>query len=736
MRQCLLLTHGDAIDKESPSYRTGNLERPGWLRASAWLVMRIFDSLRKRVDAFLFHGRNVRKQAEPEHDRIVGILESITDGFFALDRRWRYTYVNQQAEQLVGRRREELLGKVVWDAFPALIGSIWEREYYRAVGQQVSVHFEEFYSPLNTWFETHAYPSDDGLIIYIRSINDRKRAEQALCARARQQAAVAALGQQALFGGDISALLEAAVHTLSSTLEVELTKVLELIPVRQELVMRAGVGWKEGVGYRVAAGDLSQAGYTLMSQGPVVVEDLAMEKRFHGPRLLLDHGVISGMSVIIPGRETPFGILGVHTTRKRAFTDDDVHFLQAVANVLAEAIERKRGEAALAESEQRFRELAENVREVFYITAIHPRQILYVNPAYEAIWGYSCASLYAQPDSWLKLVHPEDRSRLSKSFGGRDISFFDEEYRIVRPDGKVRWIHDRSSPVVDESGQPYRVVGIAEDVTESKEAAEAARRISASEASVRARDQVLAVVAHDLRNPLNTVSMAAALLETTELTPEGRVRLAGTIKRAAATGERLIQDLLDVARIEAGQLSIDREAIEVASVLSEACDAFFQSAAEKSIVLECVAGISDMPSVLGDRDRILQVLGNLLSNAIKFTPAGGRIVVQAKRCPDGIQFSVKNTGHGIAPEAVPHIFDRFWRSRPADRRGLGLGLAIVEGIIRAHDGRVWAESEIGKGSVFYFTLPVDPARKAIGICVGAEAGGATEVLRTGIRSSF
>jgi PAS domain S-box-containing protein len=692
-------------------YASGNLERLMIFVLATPLVVATLGNLRKRLDDLLLRERNLRRQAEAEHERAVGIIESITDGFFALDRQWRYTYVNQQAEQLVGRTREDLLGKVVWDAFPPLVGSTWDREYHRAVEQRVSVHFEEFYPPLDTWFETHAYPSEEGLTIYIQSINKRKRAELASQVRARQQAALASLGQEALLGGDIRSLFDAAVRTVAATLEIELVKILELLPDGEELVMRAGVGWRDGVEHRVDAGARSQAGFTLVSDTPVVVEDLSTERRFEGPPLLIEHGVVSGISVIIAGHERPFGVLGAHTRKKRVFPEDDIHFLQTVANVLAEAIERKRGEAALAESEQRFRQIAENVREVFYIRTVHPAQVLYINPAYETVWGRPCASLYAQPNSWLEAIHPDDRPGIERSLPVRDGGFFDGEYRVVRPDGAVRWIHARSSSILDESGSPYRVVGIAEDVTESKEAEEAARRLAASEASIRARDEVLAVVAHDLQNPLNSISMAATLLERTELPPEKRGLHARTIKRAVGTAVRLIQDLLDVARIEAGQLSIELETLDVASLVSEACDAFVQPANEKSIALECTVS-ADVPHASGDRDRILQVLGNLLSNAIKFTPQGGRILVRVQRCPDGIEFSVEDTGPGIDREALPNVFDRFWRARPSDRKGLGLGLAIVKGIVSAHRGRVWAKSEIGKGSVFYFSLPVDSTCEA------------------------
>jgi two-component system CheB/CheR fusion protein len=186
---------------------------------------------------------------------------------------------------------------------------------------------------------------------------ERTRAEQELTVRARQQTAIAQLGLRALpMHIDLDTLLTEAVALVARTLDVEYCKVLELLPDGTALRMCAGVGWKEGtVGHAiVSAGGDSQAGYTLLTGGPVIVEDLRAETRFHGPPLLLDHGVVSGMSVIIYNHHGPFGVLGAHTTKQRVFTVDDQHFLQAIANVLAAAISRQRSEAARQQLLQRF----------------------------------------------------------------------------------------------------------------------------------------------------------------------------------------------------------------------------------------------------------------------------------------------------------------------------------------------------------------------------------------------
>jgi signal transduction histidine kinase len=166
----------------------------------------------------------------------------------------------------------------------------------------------------------------------------------------------------------------------------------------------------------------------------------------------------------------------------------------------------------------------------------------------------------------------------------------------------------------------------------------------------------------------------------------------------------MIDDLLDISRIEAGRLAIDPAPEPVGPIVREAIETHRASAEEHGI--ELGFRLDDpLPPVIADRDRVLQVLGNLLANAVKFTPAGGRVEVGASREGEEVRWWVEDSGPGIPPEHLPHLFDRFWQARRSHRRGLGLGLAIVKGLVEAHGGRVWVESEPGRGSRFQFTLP-------------------------------
>ena len=236
------------------------------------------------------------------------------------------------------------------------------------------------------------------------------------------------------------------------------------------------------------------------------------------------------------------------------------------------------------------------------------------------------------------------------------------------------------------------------DMTEIRRAESALRQ------AVQARDQVVAVVSHDLRNPLGTISAAADLILDLDLPAEKQEEQLHIIRRTTDRMNRLIQDLLDVSRIEGGGLRVDLRPAEVKRLMTEAVEPQRLLARDRG--LELVARVPDeLPRVRADHDRIMQVFSNLIANAMRHTPAGGTITLEARAEPARVVFSVTDTGEGILPEELAHLFDRLWHLSRTGRSGAGLGLAIVKGIVEAHGGEVWADSEPGRGSSFSFTLP-------------------------------
>ncbi|HYW14426.1 MAG TPA: ATP-binding protein [Longimicrobium sp.] len=264
--------------------------------------------------------------------------------------------------------------------------------------------------------------------------------------------------------------------------------------------------------------------------------------------------------------------------------------------------------------------------------------------------------------------------------------------------------------IAAESGRRYG----AEDLALATElahraalAVENARLFAHAQSAIRARDEMLAVVAHDLRNPVSTIVLGADLL--LETTPDDATRAferrhLETIKRAGMRMNRLIQDLLEVSRVVGGRLSLAPQEEEARLLMTEA-SAMLRPLAQARGLAFHVRAPEGLPRLRMDAPRVMQVISNLVGNAVKFTPEGGSVTLGAAWDGRELHVSVADTGAGISTEQLPHVFGRFWQADDADQRGLGLGLAIARGIVEAHGGRIWVQSEPGEGSTFHFTLP-------------------------------
>ena len=286
---------------------------------------------------------------------------------------------------------------------------------------------------------------------------------------------------RALEDADLFLLMNEAATVLAQVLEVEYAQVLELLPDEKALLLRAGVGLKEGlVGHAtVGAGTVSEAGYTLLSNEPVITEDLGTEERFSGPPLLHDHGVVSGMSVIIPETERPFGILGVHTTKRRKFSKDDIYFLQAIAHILATAIRRRRAQSAPGESGANPAEAERIAHLGSWNWNIVKNKLWWWDGVYRN-FGLSGGESAATSEAFLSTVHADDaefvRNSIDKPLQEGKPSSFD--HRILLPDGTKRVVHEEAEVQFDSAHRPARRVGKVQDITESRRVEESLRHLS------------------------------------------------------------------------------------------------------------------------------------------------------------------------------------------------------------------------------------------------------------------
>jgi PAS domain S-box-containing protein len=369
-----------------------------------------------------------------------------------------------------------------------------------------------------------------------------------------------------------------------------------------------------------------------------------------------------------------------------------------------ELIAREQAEAAnaqLRESEERFRLTIEEAPIGMALVALDGR-FERVNHMLCEITGYTAEELVRL--TFRDITHPDDLAmdvELARQLANGDIPRYQLEKRYIRKDGSIVFIVLSASILRGPEGDARYYIVRVEDISARKRAEEALER------AVAARDDVLGIVAHDLRNPLGVILMQASLLERSGPEPERRdQRPREMILRSAKRMNRLIQDLLDVSLAEAGQLKVNPARISTGQLVRDAVEAQAALATASNLTLRLDVA-NDVPDIQGDYDRLMQVFENLIGNAIKFTPSGGRITVAALARTGDVRFSVADTGAGIAPEGLAHIFDRFWQGKTHARRlGAGLGLPITRGIVLAHGGRIWAESTMGQGTTLFFTIPL------------------------------
>ncbi len=382
-------------------------------------------------------------------------------------------------------------------------------------------------------------------------------------------------------------------------------------------------------------------------------------------------------------------------------------------------IEHRQSEAALRGSEERFQELVGNIREVFWITNPSKKTMLYVSPAYAKVWGRSCDSLYAAPSTWFDAIHPEDRTRIGVAVQEKQaMGTYDEEYRIMWPDGSIRWIRDRASPVRNASGEVLRIVGVAEDITTRKKLEGRIRETQKLEAI----GTLAGGIAHDFNNVLAVIIGQAELaLMKLDQNPELREHLHATL-RAANHATGLVRQMLTFSRRQKITLCPLQLKLIVADSLK-----LLRATIPATIEFE-ITFATDVPVVLADATQIHQIVMNLGTNSWHAMKGRhGRLQVRLERCTVDASYTavqlrlrpgvyacltVSDTGEGMDATTLQRIFEPFFTTKPPGE-GTGLGLSVVHGIMTSYNGTVTVHSQPGQGTEFQLYFPVHRGEMAV-----------------------
>ena len=668
--------------------------------------------------------------------RLRDVVGSVQEVIFQLDPEGRIVFLNDAWSRLTGFSVAESLGRSFLD-----FGLPDEAEQHRTAFQSAlteaadDVRFEARCRTRergHLWVSTRcrAFIDDEGRAAGISGtftdITARVSAQGELSTRARQQAAVAALGQKALAGSPLPELMNEAVLVLARHLNVEFTKVLELLPEGTELLLRAAAGWDQAlVGKaRVSAGRDSQAGYTMLSEGPVVVADLAEESRFTGPRLLTESGVKSGISVRILAQGCAFGVLGAHTLRTRSFSEDDVHFVEAIANVLSIAIERVRAEEVLRASESRYRELMEHASDGIFICDLDGR-LVQVNRRACEMTGYDAEemltlSIYdllpagemAESPPDLERVH-EDRIALA-------------ETRIERKNGSAFPVEISAKRIRGEMIQ-----ALVRDISRRKEAEATLRereeQLQQSQ-KMEALGRLAGGIAHDFNNLLTAILGYAGTGLAETMNGDPLRRNLEEIKHAGETAAVLTRQLLAFSRKQV----LTPVVFDLNDVVERTRSVLQRILGEQ---IDIVTDLEPGPlPIRADRVQFEQVLLNLAVNARDAMPQGGRLSLATRSeglrdhgRPERVILSVADTGTGMDEGTQARVFEPFFTTKGLGQ-GTGLGLSTVYGIIQQSRGCITVESEPGGGSLFTIVLPAangpievsDPQRRSPAESAGSE----------------
>jgi PAS domain S-box-containing protein len=603
-----------------------------------------------------------RRAAETARKRSQNILESIADAFFAVDGQWQFTYLNPQAERLLQKTQDELIGQSLWDAFPEGVGSTFYREYRRVVSEKVSVEFEEFYAPLEAWFAVHAYPSKDGLSVYFKDITERKQAEEAL-RQSEERFRLLAENSTDL----ISQHSSEGIYLYAS-------------PASRTLL---GYAPEELIGH---------SAYEFFHP-----DDLAEIKKTHLAILDLPETYTIAYRIRCKdGRYIWF------ETTSRTLRDSQTGAVLEIHAVSRNISDRK-------QTEQKIREQAAllNVATDAILVQDLDNKILFWNKGAERLFGWTAEEAIGKNVGELLSRTALPYYRIARATLIEKGEWQGELYQVTKDDKEVI-VESRWTLVRDEAEQPKSILVVNTDITEKKQLEAQFLRVQRMESI----GTLAGGIAHDLNNVLAPILMAVQLLAL-KFNDERSQQWLGILEMNAKRGADLVKQVVSFARGMEG----DRTPVQVKHLISEIKQIAKQTFPKSIEVYTDVW--SELWAVCGDTTQLHQVLMNLCVNARDAMPDGGTLSISAKNVfidenyarmnidatiGSYIAIAVSDTGTGIRPEALERIFEPFFTTKELGQ-GTGLGLSTVLGIVRSHGGFVHVYSELGRGTEFKVYLP-------------------------------
>ena len=632
------------------------------------------------------HNINDRKKVEEKDKRI---LESIAESYFEFDNEWRYVDVNVKSQEILGLKKDELIGKVTWELFPQLIDSKQYKEFHKAKKENIPVRFETKSVVTGEWFETNAYPHPEGLSAYSHNINNRKKVEEynkKLLENQQQLTEELQSSNEELYKSNdelrqYSEMLSTIYELNPDSIVLSTVSDSKILDCNQEYLNQIGYSREETIGHTSEELDLiydiTRTAYIDETRGKDRVSN------FEGKIRRKDGSLID---VLYSARQV---------------TINNEIMLLSIGHDVTES---RKVEKSLRESEERFRNLADNIPNLAWMADANG-WIFWYNKQWYDYTGTTFEEM--QGWGWQKVHHPDYVDTVTEEWSSKILEGepYDNIFPLKGNDGDYRWFLTRITPIRDEYGKVQRWFGTNTDVTERKNIEENLQNtMDELKQSNKELEQFAYITSHDLREPLRMITSFLQLLERRykdQLDQDANE----FIKFAVDGAKRLdvmTNDLLLYSKIT----NKKREAIPVnfEQVLENALTNLkVQIEENKAIITH-----DSLPTIVGDEELKVQLFQNIIGNALKYrsqeTP---KIHISAIKEKNRYLFSIKDNGIGMSSKHLEKIFTIFQRLHTKEEyEGTGIGLAIAQKIVHQQGGQIWVESELGKGSTFYFTVPM------------------------------
>ncbi len=653
-----------------------------------------------------------------EDSRILldNVLDSITDGFFIVDKEWNILFWNKTAEKVLGKSEKELIGKNLWVEFPEFISLQEHINYEAVVGKNTSIRFREFFPLYNVWADVSVYPTEKNFSVYFKDVTEISNL------RSLEKLERDVLEMNARPENSIEDTLKFYLQELEKLHEGMICSVLRL--VGNKLYNWSSPSLSKEYIQAVEGGDIGpnkgSCGTAAFLKEKVVATDIDNDSRWVNFRELSQReGVKACWSFpIIDVHNQVLGTFAIYYRVVKAPTPEEENTLERAKSLLTIILENRISLETIRSSNQKYDMVSLATNDLIWDWHIETDEVIRTGQGLKTLFGYDDEDAKGDTNFWNSRIHPDDIKRVlvkqDAVINNADTVYWEDEYRFLKKDGRYAYVFDKGYVIRDKEGNGIRLIGATRDITERKETEalllelntrlkQRADELASSNIEL---ERFAYIASHDMQEPLRMITSFLQLFKKKyenqlDETAEQYIHFAVD---GAERMKKLIMDLLEYSRVGSNKDNLTD--IDTNSLLQEVKNVFYNRIEE----LKAVINIMPLPPINGNKTQLFQLFQNLLGNALKYNNAAiPEVEISGKEEKDHFVFSVRDNGIGIKPVFFEKIFVLFQRLHHKNEySGTGIGLAICKKIVDRHGGKIWVESEPGKGSCFYFTISKNP----------------------------